>query len=373
MILQPPNATPTEHKSPRTWLLLGHKAGDNAQTLALAQALGWPCESKRLVYRRTELLTNRLFGGNLAGVVERKSSPLTPPWPDLVIASGRRSEPVARWIRRQSGGKARLVHIGRPYAPLDCFDLIITTPQYQLPTRPNVLCNRLPLHHITPERLTAAGAQWRSRLAELPQPRIAVLVGGHSHVYVFNPEEARRLGQLASRLANEAGGSLLATTSARTPVAVGAALAAAIDAPVYFHRWAPDQADNPYLAYLALADAFIVTADSISMLAEACATGKPVYIFAEGDAASPVGRRLYSWGQRWRRWRYQVILNRLALRFGPARLRRDPGALHRLLVDSSRAAWLGQPYPSGPPPAPLEEMPQTVARVKALFGASGGR
>ncbi len=365
--MQEPNPTVPDRQSPRTWLLLGHKAGDNAQVLALAQTLGWPYESKRLVYRRSELLTNRWPGGSLAGINRRKSSPLTPPWPDLVIASGRRNEPVARWIRRQADSQVRLVHIGRPYAPLECFDLIITTPQYALPAQPNVLHNLLPLHPVTQDRLAAAAALWQPRLAALPQPRIAVLVGGHSHVYVFNPEEARRLGQMASRLANTAGGSLLVTTSARTPPSSSTALAEAIGAPAYCHQWAPGQSDNPYLAYLGLADAFIVTADSISMLAEACATTKPVYIFDDGNAASPVGRSLYPWWRRWRRWRYQVILNRLALRLGPVRLRRDIGALQHLLVSSGRAAWLGQPFPPGPPPPPPEDLPRAVARVWALF------
>lgn len=36
--------------------------------------------------------------------------------------------------------------------------------------------------------------------------------------------------------------------------------------------------ENPYFAYLALADAFLVTADSVSMISEAAATGKPIHI-----------------------------------------------------------------------------------------------
>ena len=39
-------------RQPRVWALLGDKAGDNAQVLALARALGWPFEAKRLAYLR---------------------------------------------------------------------------------------------------------------------------------------------------------------------------------------------------------------------------------------------------------------------------------------------------------------------------------
>ena len=149
-------------RTPRVWLLLGHKAGDNNQVLALAEALAWPWEEKRIVYRPWELLSNRLIGVTLCGIDRGASSPLQAPWPDLVISSGRRNEPVSRWIRRQAPA-ARLVHVGRPWAPLDTFDLIVSTPQYLLPDRANVLVNDLPMHRLRRERLDAEAARWRPR------------------------------------------------------------------------------------------------------------------------------------------------------------------------------------------------------------------
>ena len=133
---------------PTVWVLTGHKAGDNTQVMTLAEALGWPYEVKRFRYRKYELLTNRLLGVTLAGICKKTSSDLLPPWPDLVITAGRRNEPVARWIQKQSDKKTRLVHIGRPWAPLKLFDLIVTTPQYFLPDQPNVLKNQLPLQTV---------------------------------------------------------------------------------------------------------------------------------------------------------------------------------------------------------------------------------
>ena len=44
------------------------------------------------------------------------------------------------------------------------------------------------------------------------------------------------------------------------------------------HAFEAGGTDNPYLAYLALGDQFIVTGESASMLTEACATGKPVHV-----------------------------------------------------------------------------------------------
>ncbi len=359
-----PTATVLDHWPPRIWLLMGYKAGDNAQIQALAEALGWPFEIKHLGYRRTELLTNVLLGRTLAGIVRRRSSPLEPPWPDVVISAGRRNEPVARWIRRQAGGQVRLVHMGRPWADLAQFDLIVTTPQYELPERPNVLHNLLPLQRITAERLAAAATRWAPRLAHLPAPRIALLVGGNSGPYTLDRATATYLGQAASRLALQAGGSLLLTTSARTPRAAATALTTALTAPAYCFQWTSQSDENPYLGYLALADAFIVTGDSISMLTEACATCKPVYIFAPDQAVPGLEG---GWQQRWERLRFDALIHRLGVRLGLRQLRRDIDQIHRLLIASRRAVWLGQPFPPGPPPPPLEDLTRATARVQALF------
>jgi mitochondrial fission protein ELM1 len=91
-----------------------------------------------------------------------------------------RNEPACRWIREQSAGGARIVHIGRPWARLEQFDLVITTPQSRLPEQDNVLHNTLTLHRVTAARLQAEARRWEPRLAALPRPRIAVIAGGDS-------------------------------------------------------------------------------------------------------------------------------------------------------------------------------------------------
>src|SRR5262245_35929067 len=104
--------------TPLAWLLMGTRQGDNAQVIALGEALGFSCRIQRFEYHSWESLVNLPFTSTLLGVVKRRSSPQVPPWPDLVISAGRRNEPIARWIRAQSGGRARLVHVGRPWARL---------------------------------------------------------------------------------------------------------------------------------------------------------------------------------------------------------------------------------------------------------------
>ncbi len=267
------------------WCLLGKKAGDNTQVRALAEELDWGYEEKHISARPWELFSHLGGGVTLAGIDRSRSSALEAPWPDIVISAGRRNEPVARWIQRQSGGRARLVHIGRPWAPLSAWDLVITTPQYFLPQQANIVHNSLPLHRVSADDLSSAGEQLRARIAGLPRPWVAVLLGGDSGRFVMTASKARRLGALAQDLAAAAGGSLLVTDSPRTPRRAGDALQAQLQAPHFCYRWGSGKV-NPYRGLLALADAFVVTGESMSMLGEAADTGRPLYIFDVGDDCS---------------------------------------------------------------------------------------
>jgi len=362
--MNPPDTHATVDGPAPVWLLLGHKAGDNNQVLAVAESLGLPCQGKQLAYRSTELLTNLLLGPNIHGLRRRCRSTLRPPWPRLVITAGRRNEPVARWIQRQADHPVRLVHIGRPWARPERFDLVITTPQYRLAGLPNVMCFDLPLHRIRPDGLAQAAAEWASRLEHLPRPRIAVLVGGESGGFHLDPAKARRLGLQADALASGLGGSLMITTSARTPDYAAAELAGAIHSPSFLFEWSPGVADNPYLALIATADRFVVTGESMSMLTEACATRRPVYIFDMADKAGSTGLTMLR-----NALRYKAITHHLAQRFAPVRLRRDVGRLHQALLDTGRAVWLGQTFPDRDPP-PLPDAGQAASRVLALLDRS---
>lgn len=126
----------------------------------------------------------------------------------------------------------------------------------------------------------------RTRInAALPEhngPFLALIVGGSTRSHRFTAEHAARLGRLASQLARRNEAALLVTTSRRTEAEAVDALRAALDVPAMFHDWR-DGGDNPYFGFLAIADAVVVTGDSMSMCSEAATTGKPVFIHADPD------------------------------------------------------------------------------------------
>lgn len=369
----PDEAMPSRSRPPSVWLLMGHREGDNSQVLALGEALGWPFEIKRFAYARYELLVNWPFVSSLVGVDPSRSSRLGPPWPELVLTAGRRNEPIARWIQRQASHHVHRVHVGRPWERVHHWDLVVTTPQYRLPHVPNVLHNEAPLHRIVPERLEKARRRWEARVAHLPRPRVTVLAGGNSGPYPFDARSGERLGRMASALASELGGSLLVTTSARTSPATAEALVGAIEAPSFVYRWSADDPDNPYFGLLALADRIVVTADSVSMMAEACATGRPVYLYDTGEGRTSMrgapadgsGPGLSGWLER---AHWKAFVYRQTMRFGPSRLTRDIRIVQRALVESGRAAWLGEGEPASEPP-PLRDLERAAEAVRALFEA----
>ncbi len=347
--------------APTTWLLVGRRAGDNAQVAALAAALGWPCETKQLDFGALHRVPNLLLGASLRSLAPSALAQLRPPWPDLVIFSGKRSVPAARWVRRQSGNRTRLVGIGRPFAPLAWLDLVVTTPQYGLPTRPNVLRNPVALTALGRSGLMAAAAERAPSLAHLPRPYVALLVGGSAAPYRLDAAGAAELALRARRLAGA--GTVLATTSPRTPSNAIDALERALPRSALVHRWQAG-ADNPYAAFLGLADRIVVTGDSAAMLSDACAAGKPVYIAELPTRWDGLRRRLNG---RWPGWlrRAGDCLVEVGILVRP----RDMAAFHAGLVARGLARRLGEDA-QGPPPSasPADSLAATAARVRALFG-----
>lgn len=251
--------------TPRIWVLLGPRTGDNNQALALAEALGLPFETRTLGYNWLQALS--VWLGPTAATLDRHSRRrLQAPWPDLIIAIGRRSVPVARWINKQNHGRTRLVRIGHPRIDPKQFDLVITTRQYPVPPGDNVLLLPLAMSRFaTPPDPTAEEAEW---LAGLPRPRRLLAIGGATKYWSLS---AVQVASAAERL-QQSNGSLTVVTSRRTDPPVTEAVRALLAPPSRL----VDGAFPRFPVLLEAADEIFVTGDSVSMLSEAILTGKPV-------------------------------------------------------------------------------------------------
>jgi uncharacterized protein len=258
-----------------------------SQCLGLAEAVGTRCVSK-LVMRPSapfRYLPPRLWPdplGSAAGGIH-----LDPPWPDLLISSGRGSVAAALAVRRASGGGTFAVHIQSPYAKASCFDLVVI-PRHDSLRGDNVIVARTALHGITPEKLREAARQFDRALSHLPRPLIAVLVGGSNKHQEFSAEATFRLARDLVLAAQTCRGSLAVTSSRRTGAENERILRKCLGSvPTFF--W-DGTGENPYLGMLALADAVVVTNDSVSMASEASATGKPIHIFSVSDGGGKLRR-----------------------------------------------------------------------------------
>lgn len=283
-------------QTPRVWVLTDPVVGHASQSLGVAEALDVPFETRALSYSPLGVLPGLLGPRLLCGLDAASRAKLTPPWPDIVIATGRRLGGVARWIKRRAADDGQRVFLAQMMDPQRGraeFDLIAAPAHDRLAPQPNVLATLGAPTRVTPERLAGAADAWRARLVHLPSPRIALLVGGSAGRRSFTPQQAAELGRRASALAQAHGGSLMVTTSRRTDDAAAAALLAAITVPVYAHRWS-QAGENPYYAFLGLCDAAIVTGESVSMASEAAAAGKPLFIYAPPALIKPAFARFHA-------------------------------------------------------------------------------
>ncbi len=259
---------------PIGWVLHDGKAGMSSQALGLAEASGLAFVEKRLDIRFPwSCLPPLLWLAPLDAA--RSGARLVPPWPDFVIACGRNAAMPALAIRRTSGGHTLAALVQDAAVGRGEFDLVIV-PEHDRLRGPRVVVTQGAVHRVTQARLSAERGRFPG-LAAMPRPIVAVLIGGSNKAYRLS---LRRVGEIAEAIAallRERGGSALVTASRRTGANRLALLRQGL-AGMSAAIW-DGVAENPYFAYLALADAFLVTADSVSMISEAAATGKPVHIF----------------------------------------------------------------------------------------------
>lgn len=337
--------------------LRSHRAGENGQIEALAEAL-----SQRLS-APLEILSPRwrLPQANLLSLTHQVSSrgadPLTLPSAQrhLIISAALRNEALARALAQRSP-QGLTVFLGRTWAAPDAFSLTVTTPQYRRPAHPKVLENPLTLHGLNEAVLNAAREGGDAPLPTETGKALGVLIGGPSGPYTLGPGGARRLLAEAQALAGDR--PLWVTTSPRTPAAAVARLTA--------HPWRPQDrflpwgsGPNPYRGILARAGALLVTGDSIAMVSEALGTGKAVRVFDLGDMARrgsgrPRDRTMQSLA-------YSVLFH-----LGPQRLSRDLRCVFDGLRDQPQFAFSPTPIPpeawgQGYPAAPQLEV--TIARI----------
>lgn len=262
--------------SPTCWIITDGNAGNENQCLGLAAELGLTPVIKRVKLRFPWRQLSPFLRRGLRWAWASSSDVLTPPWPDILIASGRVGAVASLYVRRASKRHTFTVQIQNPVISAEHFDLV-AVPRHDGLIGDNVISTRGSLHRLTPDLLQREATKFRYIADGLPRPLITVLIGGSNAVYDFAPDEAYSLGALLREAAEAIGGGILLTVSRRTPVATQVALQESVRGlPAFI--W-DGSGENPCYGIVGLADYLVVTADSVNMVSEMCSTGKPVYVF----------------------------------------------------------------------------------------------
>lgn len=265
-------------KNPSCWVITEGIAGTENQCLGICDALGITPEVKRIKLRQPWRSLSPGFRLFSKYALSRKGDQIkakTPDdFPDLVIASGRKSVLTARYIRRASQGKTFVVMVQDPGIDPKYFDLVIV-PYHDSLRGANVHVTEGAPNRVSADVLKKDHHIYQDIIKRLPPPLVAVLIGGNSKRHKITETDALRIADQLKTMQKIFRAGLMVTISRRTPPKIAKIIQRAVDNPDTLF-W-NGKSENPYFSFLSHADAIIVTEDSISMLSEAATTGKPVY------------------------------------------------------------------------------------------------
>jgi mitochondrial fission protein ELM1 len=259
-----------------SWIITDDKKiGTHSQCLGLARGLGltptvkimkprWPWKGLPPSLWLAPLQAQSRGGDT---IIPSPDEPL----PDILIAAGRASAAPAAALRKRAlgqGKKCFTIFLQDPYLKPHHFDCVIA-PRHDHLQGNNVILTLGALHRLTEDKIKAAAACPAPPLS----PVTTVLLGGDSRHYRYQAADIRDLAEVLKKTK----GYFLITPSRRTRPELIQVLKDSLTG-ISYELW-DGKSENPYLAYLGAADQFIVSGESVSMISEACLTGKPVYIW----------------------------------------------------------------------------------------------
>lgn len=267
-------------KGPSIWIVSDGRAGIERQSLSLARAIHAIAPGEATTLRlqpqgwQTSLPPD-LWPWPLGALPKDQREKLTAPWPDIWIASGRRSIPYSLLAKRAAGDRTLIVQTQDPRVPLRHFDLVLP-PEHDAVKGRNVLALLGPPTYWSAQEIADAAARFPD-LARASGRKLLVSIGGNSKTHRMTDAKVAEIDQTLRRLGSEY--ALWITVSRRSPDAARAKLRQTAGE-IRARFWESESQDgpNPYLAFLSLCDAALVTEDSANMLADPAFFAKPIHI-----------------------------------------------------------------------------------------------
>ncbi len=260
------------------WVLDDGRPGNTNQAKAIAHYLG---DNSNIQY--IPLHFSRLISlPNLLSKVFKAATNLkehidSQPKPDLVISSGRRSALAALQLKKIFPS-VKIVQNLRPNLPAKNFDFIVTPvhdnyqyADYQTIISPNI---------VNGKQMDKARNQFPE--FQITEKIFFIALGGDTKNNIVSGSTLRKFCDNVENIAKNDNIKIYICTSRRTNRKYHEILRERLSSIAKIYFWENTIKHNPYLALLSYANYLAVTQDSISMIGECLATGKPTYVFSEG-------------------------------------------------------------------------------------------
>ena len=255
------------------WVVTEGKIGMENQALGLAEACGFTnIVIKRIVPRFPWSFMAPYIRLLKQFCISSKGDILCAPWPDVLISAGRRSVLPSLWVKEMNP-ETKLICIQNPKISFSHFDVVLPSVHDHC-SGSNVFSVFGALHRVSPARLEEARRTFHF-FEKYPSPRMSVLIGGKSRAYTLDLSSIKEIMKKLQAERQRTGGSLLISSSRRTPSDITRYLETLRD--TFTYVW-DGQENNPYMGMLAWGDIICVTCDSVCMMSEAIATDRPVYL-----------------------------------------------------------------------------------------------
>ena len=279
------------------WILGDNRPGTVSQSIGLAEEIGFDYKIINLTYNFLAFLPNFLFSRSMIRLtkdVKNKFQNLDY-LPSMIISAGRRSAPVALYLKELSDNRTKIVQIMNPNLNFDKFDFVILPKHDEADesAHSNLITTIGALTKTNEKSIAQEREKFASWFAEIKKPKIALMLGGSSNKTKFTTDSGIELAQIISEITNNMDATLLVLNSRRSCDELSQAVKSNLNCDFKFFDWKETKNENPYLAILGYADFFVITGDSVSMISECCSTGKPVYIFDEKEISSKKHRKFH--------------------------------------------------------------------------------
>jgi uncharacterized protein len=190
---------------------------------------------------------------------------------DLIISCGRKSVIPSIFLKKKNP-KLFTIHIQNPKVDSKNFDKVIC-PIHDKYYGNNVVHSEGAIHYITYEEIQAA----KNYLADKIKSKkiVSIILGGPNKYYSFNNNQLIEIFNSIKSNFIAKGYEAIIIPSFRTPKTI---IQLAKKEMGKFGHVVDSVDKQAYLSAYALATYIIVTCDSISMISEAMASGKPIYV-----------------------------------------------------------------------------------------------